>query len=54
LAPQIRRCHTLIPAIEASTGAQFDHVPNLVGGLFKLANNRSPAEAFDRMPNKRA
>jgi 2-hydroxychromene-2-carboxylate isomerase len=29
-------------------------VPILLGGLFKLANNRSPAEAFADIPNKRA
>ena len=29
-------------------------MPILLGGLFKLANNRSPAEAFAAIPNKRA
>lgn len=29
-------------------------MPILLGGLFKLANNRSPAESFARIPNKRA
>ena len=30
------------------------NVPVLLGGLFKLANNRSPAEAFAGIPNKQA
>ena len=53
-SPNAYLCHKVIPAIEARTGARFDHVPILLGGLFKLANNRSPAEAFAGIPNKRA
>ena len=44
----------MIPAIEARTGAVFEYVPILLGGLFKLANNRSPGEAFAGIPNKQA
>jgi 2-hydroxychromene-2-carboxylate isomerase len=33
---------------------RFEYVPILLGGLFKLSNNRSPAEAFADIPNKRA
>ncbi len=53
-SPNAYLCHKLIPAIEARTGARFDYVPILLGGLFKLANNRSPAEAFAGIPTKRA
>ena len=53
-SPNAYLCHKLIPAIEARAGAQFDCVPILLGGLFKLANNRSPAEALAGIPNKRA
>ena len=53
-SPNAYLCHQLIPAIEARTGANFDYVPILLGGLFKLANNRSPAEAFAGIPNKQA
>ena len=53
-SPNAYLCHPLIPAIEARTGARFEYVPILLGGLFKLANNRSPAEAFAAIPNKRA
>ena len=53
-SPNAYLCHKLIPAIEARTGAKFEYVPILLGGLFKLANNRSPAEAFAGIPNKQA
>jgi 2-hydroxychromene-2-carboxylate isomerase len=33
---------------------RFDYLPVLLGGLFKLANNRSPMEAFAAIPHKLA
>lgn len=53
-SPNAYLCHKVIPRIEARTGVKFEYVPILLGGLFKLANNRSPAEAFADIPNKRA
>lgn len=53
-SPNAYLSHKVIPAIEARTGARFDYVPVLLGGLFKLANNRSPGEAFADIPNKLA
>lgn len=53
-SPNAYFCHRVIPAIEARTGVRFSHLPILLGGLFKLANNRSPAEAFAGIPNKQA
>jgi 2-hydroxychromene-2-carboxylate isomerase len=53
-SPNAYLSHQVIPAIEARTGASFEYVPILLGGLFKLANNRSPGEAFADIPNKRA
>lgn len=53
-SPNAYLCHKVIPAIESRTGAVFDYVPILLGGLFKLANNRSPGEAFADIPNKLA
>jgi 2-hydroxychromene-2-carboxylate isomerase len=53
-SPNSYFCHRAIPAIEARTGVRFIYTPILLGGLFKLANNRSPAEAFADIPNKRA
>ncbi len=53
-SPNAYLCHQVIPSIVARTGAVFDYVPILLGGLFKLANNRSPVEAFAGIPNKQA
>jgi 2-hydroxychromene-2-carboxylate isomerase len=40
--------------MQARTGVKMHYVPILLGGLFKLSNNRSPAEAFAGIANKRA
>ncbi|HMO46470.1 MAG TPA: 2-hydroxychromene-2-carboxylate isomerase [Rubrivivax sp.] len=53
-SPNAYLCHKVIPALEQRTGVRLEYVPILLGGLFKLANNRSPAEAFADIPNKRA
>ena len=53
-SPNAYFSHKVIPAIEARTGKRFTYVPILLGGLFKLANNRSPMEAFANIPTKRA
>ncbi len=53
-SPNAYSCHQVIPAIETRTGQPFIYLPVLLGGLFKLANNRSPAEAFAGIPNKQA
>jgi 2-hydroxychromene-2-carboxylate isomerase len=53
-SPNAYMCHRAIPAIEARTGVKFEYVPVLLGGIFKLSGNRSPAEAFAGIPNKRA
>jgi 2-hydroxychromene-2-carboxylate isomerase len=53
-SPNAYFCHKVIPAIEARSGVRFTYVPILLGGLFKLTNNRSPAEAFAGIPNKQA
>lgn len=46
--------HKVVPQIEARTGATFDYVPVLLGGLFKLTNNQSPMQAYGNIPNKLA
>lgn len=53
-SPNAYLSHRVIPQIEARTGVRFDYVPILLGGLFKLANNRSPVEAFASVPHKLA
>ena len=53
-SPNAYLCHKVIPDVAARTGAKFEYVPVLLGGLFKLANNRSPGEAYAGIPNKLA
>jgi 2-hydroxychromene-2-carboxylate isomerase len=53
-SPNAYLAHRLIPGIEQRTGAVFDYVPILLGGVFKLTNNRSPMEAFGEVRNKLA
>ena len=53
-SPNAYLSHKVLPQMVARTGVAVDYVPVLLGGLFKLANNRSPAEAFAGIPNKRA
>jgi 2-hydroxychromene-2-carboxylate isomerase len=53
-SPNAYLSHKVLPALEARTGTKVEYVPILLGGLFKLANNRSPMEAFRDIPTKRA
>ncbi len=53
-SPNAYLCHKVIPGIEQRSGLRFEYVPVLLGGLFKLANNRSPAESLADIPHKRA
>ncbi|HYZ23585.1 MAG TPA: 2-hydroxychromene-2-carboxylate isomerase, partial [Rhodopila sp.] len=51
-SPNAYLSHLVIPGIERRTGARFEYVPILLGGVFKLTGNRSPAEAFAGIRNK--
>jgi 2-hydroxychromene-2-carboxylate isomerase len=51
-SPNAYLSHLLIPAIEQRTGATFEYVPVLLGGVFRLTNNRSPMESFQGVKNK--
>ena len=53
-SPNSYMCHKLIPAIEDRTGVRLAYQPSFLGGLFKLANNRPPFEAFAQVPSKMA
>lgn len=44
----------LLPGIEQRTGARFEQVPVLLGGIFKATGNRSPVEAYAGIPAKLA
>lgn len=52
-SPNAYLCHKLIPSIEARTGAAFDYVPVLLGGVFKATNNASPFVQFKDVKNKK-
>ncbi|PCJ68900.1 MAG: disulfide bond formation protein DsbA [Rhodobiaceae bacterium] len=47
-------CHKVIPEIEARTGATFNYVPALLGGIHKLTNNQPPMIAFGEVKGKLA
>jgi len=51
-SPNAYLADRVIPDIERRTGVKFAYVPVLLGGIFKLTNNRSPAEAFAGIKNK--
>src|SRR6202166_3780588 len=52
-SPNAFLSHEAIPAIEQRTGAKFEYVPILLGGIFKATNNKSPAETLAGVKNKR-
>jgi len=51
-SPNAYLAHLVIPQIELRSGAKFEYVPVLLGGVFKLTNNRSPAESLQGIRNK--
>ena len=51
-SPNAYLSHLLIPGVEQRTGARFKYVPILLGGVFRLTNNKSPAERFAGIKNK--
>jgi 2-hydroxychromene-2-carboxylate isomerase len=51
-SPNAYLAEKVIPAIEKRTGAKFDYVPVLLGGIFKATNNMSPFESLRGIKNK--
>ena len=51
-SPNACLAHLVIPEIEQRTGAKFEYVPVLLGGVYKLTGNRSPAESLAGIKNK--
>jgi 2-hydroxychromene-2-carboxylate isomerase len=51
-SPNAYLSHVVLPEIERRTGARFEYVPVLLGGIFKATNNRAPMEAFKDIKNK--
>ena len=53
-SPNAYLVHKVLPDVERRTGVGFEYVPILLGGLFKLTGNRSPAETFANVPHRRS
>jgi 2-hydroxychromene-2-carboxylate isomerase len=51
-SPNAYLSHLVIPEIEKRTKTKFEYVPVLLGGVFKLTNNRSPADSMRGIKNK--
>ncbi len=51
-SPNAYLAELVIPQIEKRTGVKFDYVPVLLGGIYKLTNNRSPADYLRGVRNK--
>jgi 2-hydroxychromene-2-carboxylate isomerase len=51
-SPNAYLSHLIIPRIEQRTGTRFKYVPILLGGVFRLTNNKSPIESFKDVKNK--
>ena len=51
-SPNAYLSHLVIPEIEKRTGVKFKYLPVLLGGVFKMTNNRSPAESLKGIRNK--
>jgi 2-hydroxychromene-2-carboxylate isomerase len=51
-SPNAYLAHVLIPEVERRTGAKFEYVPILLGGVFKATNNKSPVEKMAGIKNR--
>ncbi|MEN8158838.1 MAG: DsbA family protein, partial [Myxococcota bacterium] len=51
-SPNAYLCHLVLPALEARTGVRVRYVPILLGGVFELTNNVSPAVSLQGIKNK--
>jgi 2-hydroxychromene-2-carboxylate isomerase len=51
-SPNAYLAHLVIPEVERRTGTKFEYVPVLLGGVYKLTGNRSPAESLAGVRNK--
>jgi 2-hydroxychromene-2-carboxylate isomerase len=51
-SPNAYLAHLIVPHIEQRTGIKFKYVPVLLGGVFKLTNNRSPAVSMLGIKNR--
>ena len=53
-SPNTYLAHKIIPSMEERTGAIFNYIPCLLGGIHKLSNNQPPFIAYADCKNKSA
>jgi 2-hydroxychromene-2-carboxylate isomerase len=51
-SPNAYLVHKIVPEIEARSGAHFNYIPCLLGGIFKATGNQAPMIAFGGIKNK--
>ncbi len=51
-SPNAYLVHKVVPEIEARSGAKFNYIPCLLGGIFKATGNQAPMIAFGGIKNK--
>ena len=51
-SPNAYLAEKVIPEIEGRTGVKFEYVPVLLGGIYKLTNNRAPRDYLSGIKNK--
>ena len=51
-SPNAYLAHLVVPEVEKRSGVEFEYVPILLGGVFKLTNNRSPVEKLAGIKNR--
>ncbi|MGA3141170.1 MAG: 2-hydroxychromene-2-carboxylate isomerase [Xanthobacteraceae bacterium] len=51
-SPNAYLAHLVVPEIEQRTGVKFEYMPILLGGVFKLTNNSSPAQKLAGIKNR--
>jgi 2-hydroxychromene-2-carboxylate isomerase len=51
-SPNAYLAELVIPDVEQRTGVKFEYVPVLLGGIYKLTGNRSPADYLRGIKNK--
>ena len=51
-SPNAYYSHQVIPEIEKRTGAKFNYIPALLGGIHKITGNQPPMIAFGGIKGK--
>ena len=51
-SPNAYLSHKVMQSIKERSGAEINYIPVLLGGIFKLTNNKPPMEQFFGVKNK--